>query len=1083
MAIENTNLLGKSHKDYVQKQILIRQQKLGQPNKSSTDLQWMNGKTSWVRLASSVDIEDTFYLQPKPTLTEDQQKILDQLKTGQDTTRGELVAPNITNEKLNEFILNYNKENPIPLDDVEYDILPYFINGKTTSDARLDLVGLGPEYKGNVLAKKIVFHGGIEEAKISNTPEGLNTQMIKRKGISRSLGRDFEAAYQFDRFGAKSLPGIEGFDCKSKSMGSLREANVTIRVNSSEDFELIDTLYLRIGYSMFIEWGNSSYYNNDGEYVKGVEVDPGLLYEFLEPTADLVKDYQKFIEKIESAREASNGNYDALFGRLKNFTWEFNPQGYYNITLSIISWGDVIESLKINGLYPGIKPASNLPERGEDSDLVETIYESALNTFIHEASVMDTTTTKNLIGKDIVRKKEVVKDNLIAEVKEAGITGYDYTTTSEDYSWALDYARFLTNSTGKKIAGSANFGENRTYYYIRFGDILDFIKQKLLFTNETGTPILDINTTPTHNLCFNPGFNVSANPSKVIIARSMPLKNTLPYSPELNDSLKSAKKEYGGLINYNIFLGTMHDPELPKNPKDIQLEPFNVTNIPGTPQNTIAGDIMNIYFEKEYLLDVIKNKTDKRSGNLTLFTFVSTLLEDANDCLGGVNQLAIRVTDDRIMEIYDQVPLYGIATPQKKQEDIELNVYGIDTSAQYQNKDNTLTSYKAGSFVTNFTLKTELTNEFATITSIGAQANGSVVGEDATFLSKWNFGLFDRFIKEKGNLRGNNQKERITEKDEFDKALKYMHKLWTGYSIQQYGIKTKTYEFPAFSSIKNFDTLVKFQKDYLQATIKTQCALQGTYSNQIGMLPIGFSYEMDGISGMRIYDQVKIDTRFLPRYYNDYLVFIIKGLSHTFNGNKWVTKVETIAQPKVMFDNPKLTPTLTEVESTTPSEDRITNQDITPGINEPLPFDPAPPLFRPNYVVRGQDGQGNGAYGSSRDQGDRIHAGVDIITTPLEAITAPITGKLLVGSRVYPNSRPELVLVKILGTGEYSGYTVKIFYVEGNSYLHNTIVEKGTIIGSAQNMSISYLPVGSMTNHIHYEIRKNDKPIDPTPYL
>ena len=70
MAIEDTNLLGKSHKDYVQGQILIRQQKLGLPRsqqgKTSTDIQWMNGKTSWVRLASSVNIEDTFYQQPKP---------------------------------------------------------------------------------------------------------------------------------------------------------------------------------------------------------------------------------------------------------------------------------------------------------------------------------------------------------------------------------------------------------------------------------------------------------------------------------------------------------------------------------------------------------------------------------------------------------------------------------------------------------------------------------------------------------------------------------------------------------------------------------------------------------------------------------------------------------------------------------------------------------------------------------------------------------------------------------------------------------------------------------------------------------
>lgn len=1089
MAVENTNLLGKSHKDYVQDQILIRQQKLGLPRsqqgKTSTDIQWMSGKTSWVRLASSVDIEDTFYQQPKPDASPEQQRLLEDLRNPQDKTQ---VISNATNDQYNEFILNYNRENPLPLNDVEYETLPYYINGKLTSDARLDLLGLGPEFKGNALAKKIVFHGGIEESKISQTQDELNTQMVKRKGISNFLGRNYETAYQFGKFGPTALPGLESFDCKSKSMGSLREANVTIRVNSSEDFELIDTLYLRVGYSMFLEWGNSSYYNNKGELVKGSEVDPGVLYDFLQPTSNLISDYQLFIDKIESARKASNGNYDALFGRLKNFTWEFDPKGYYNITLSIISWGDIVESLKINGNYPGIKPASNLPEKGEDSDSIETIYESALNAFIHEATVMDTTSTADLALNQIVRDREVVKDNLIAEAREAGVLGFDYSSTTSDYSWSLEYARFLTNSFGKKISGAATFGENRTYYYVRFGDILDFIKQKLLFTNENGTPILDINTAPTLNLCFNPGFNVSANPSKVMIGRTMPLQSVVNDFEDFNDLLKSYKKENGGLINYDIFLGKMHDPARDIQ-KDVALEHFNVKNIPGLPKDIIGGDIMNIYFEKQYLLDIIKNKTDKRSGNLTLFTFISSLLEDANDCLGGVNQLALRVTDDRTLEIYDQVPLYGVGDRLKKGDDIELNVYGIDMDANFSKFSTdggvpTITSvgYRAGSFVTNFTLKTELTNEFATITSIGAQSNGSIVGEDATFLSKWNFGLFDRFIKEKGNLRS--QGERITENDEYNKTLTQMFKLWAGYAIQQYGISSKMYEFPAFVNIKNFDTLVKVQKDYLQATIKTQCALQGTYSNQIGMIPMGFSYEMDGISGMRIYDQVKIDTRFLPSYYNDYLVFIIKGLSHTFNGNRWITKVETIAQPKVMFDNPKLSPSFTD-STQNRSESNVSNDDIVEGTTEELPFNIAFPLFNKsdNFEIRGQDAQGDGGFGSSRDGGGRIHAGVDIVSTSGEAVVAPITGKLLVGNRVYSTSRPNLVLVKIIGTDEYAGYTAKIFYVEGNGYLQNTIVDKGSIIGMAQNMSIEYPPAGSMTNHIHFELRKNDLPIDPTPYL
>jgi hypothetical protein len=42
------------------------------------------------------------------------------------------------------------------------------------------------------------------------------------------------------------------------------------------------------------------------------------------------------------------GNYDALLGKVSNFNWSFSADGSYDIELTIISLGDVIESLKSN---------------------------------------------------------------------------------------------------------------------------------------------------------------------------------------------------------------------------------------------------------------------------------------------------------------------------------------------------------------------------------------------------------------------------------------------------------------------------------------------------------------------------------------------------------------------------------------------------------------------------------------------------------------------------------------------------------------------------------------------------------------
>ena len=60
------------------------------------------------------------------------------------------------------------------------------------------------------------------------------------------------------------------------------------------------------------------------------------------------------------------------------------------------------------------------------------------------------------------------------------------------------------------------------------------------------------------------------------------------------------------------------------------------------------------------------------------------------------------------------------------------------------------------------TLKQNLTNDFSTTVSVGAQAQSQVVGEDATALSRWNFGLVDRFYPQKlDSLRKNNNEENL----------------------------------------------------------------------------------------------------------------------------------------------------------------------------------------------------------------------------------------------------------------------------------------------------------------------------------
>ena len=53
-----------------------------------------------------------------------------------------------------------------------------------------------------------------------------------------------------------------------------------------------------------------------------------------------------------------------------------------------------------------------------------------------------------------------------------------YAQEASDTIASLNYERLVT-SVGKIVSGHAQFA-NKHYYYIRFGDILDFIKDRLL---------------------------------------------------------------------------------------------------------------------------------------------------------------------------------------------------------------------------------------------------------------------------------------------------------------------------------------------------------------------------------------------------------------------------------------------------------------------------------------------------------------------------------------------------------------------------------------------------------------------------
>jgi zinc D-Ala-D-Ala carboxypeptidase len=893
---EGTNLLGGPFKPYVDKQVAQRQERLGKIQKDNQEIVWQNAKSAYVALASSVNIENSIY-----TTTTITQVV--------DTSFTDLVQNRSTmpqDPTFADLALN------TPTKDVETSITYTYDDGTK----RLQQLGLGSSdnFLGNKLANNIVLFGGTAYFEVNSS--GSYSNPYYRSGLATSDSILNNSAYGFGgtSFGLSVMPGITSFNIKSRNMGSLREASVTIRANNEKQFSLIDSLYCRIGYSMFIEWGNSIYFNNDGKYVSNPNAEgvTSLLPIFLSGKNGnkVISDNpNQFLELIEKRREKSNGNYDAFFGKVKNFSWEFNKAGYYEISLSLISQGDIIESLNIDGQYGGISTnplgsGANQPQPNETSALTSFISTAAAPNIKKQIK-------KGSIGKGFDIRISNNKNTLLPSIQSSVVTYSNKTKTNtlttssiqlpSDTIESLSYTR-LKNSVGKIVSATATFGSNDPYFYIRLGDILDFIKDRLLIYTSKGDnePILDIDTDTDKNIMYNPGINVSADPSKVMVKTSLPYSkselktialNTTSSITPLTENIFNYTK--GGLIESWVSTSNPNDP---------------------TEEFPLHGKIMNIYFEYQYLINAIKNLRNEQTGTISLYDFVDELCQTVNSCLGGVNKLSIRLEDDKIMRIYDQNPIYGT---QNVKNSI-INLYGINPTL---NSSGSVVG-RDGSFVTDFNIKTELTNDFATQVTIGAQAQSNNVGSDATGLSSWNSGLKDRFFPEKiDSLRKNNNITVPTTEERINKLKIQLSKLWLGYSEgnirsikgpkQNQFIRFEFYWFENFDT-KRYSEFVKLQKDWLQEIIKlenenfnkTQVKedKQTLGTNQIGMLPINISVTMEGLSGIRIYDKLEVDTRFLPKYYPQTLIWIIKGVSHEIQNNKWYTKLETIAVPKLPIE-------------------------------------------------------------------------------------------------------------------------------------------------------------------------------------
>jgi len=174
----------------------------------------------------------------------------------------------------------------------------------------------------------------------------LNASGKRRAGVDITPGRDTVSSsgayHNSDKLGFRPMPGITSATIKSKGDGgTLQEAEINFTVWSIEDLNNFELCYFRVGYSALLEFGHTVYVDNDNQVQTITES------QLLSNDVWFTKDNGAQIDKeVSRIRKDSDGNYDALFGFIKNFNWKLRNDGGYDCSVSLISKGVVINALK-----------------------------------------------------------------------------------------------------------------------------------------------------------------------------------------------------------------------------------------------------------------------------------------------------------------------------------------------------------------------------------------------------------------------------------------------------------------------------------------------------------------------------------------------------------------------------------------------------------------------------------------------------------------------------------------------------------------------------------------------------------------
>lgn len=771
-----------------------------------------------------------------------------------------------------------------------------------------------------------------------NKEIGLAKNNVLFGGLSKLTGTTLQQKSNFlpgtysnssDGFGIVPMPGIESVNIKTLTRGSVKSATIKMKAYSRDQYYILDTLYLRLGYIVLLEWGNNIYTTdgtdkNNLDYTV-IEDKDG----FFDTSYDNKgKHTSKIVGKIGSLRRKYQGNYDGMLGQITNFNWTFKDDGSYDISVEIHSLGSVIESLKLNQVVdPSLKKFAkdtdgvNVSDATEDQKGREKSYIHYvlwLLKYINEGDLDSNYVTMiddNGNPQNLGQFLSTTKSTISTKTYKLVVTHLRYTDGGEkptrttriisqrekDDMWGTIYDIFNTEGhyygsdkadeyTRAWYAASGGFKEGG---FVTYFDCKESGETTITnpFTGFKETDTFRLHCDPEYEYFIRFGALLKFIEEKIIptidkkdgdkivslsstLSRMYFLPNQLSLDPRvcfLRNQVRVLKDDGS---KFEIEIGKELERVLLPAPFIRKKEERNI------------GNAMNIYLNLNFVYESIDSNTDEK-GNLSIFSFLSAICTRLNQVLGGINNLEPVIDEiTNVCSIIDTTPIPGAV---KDTGDYILDLYGYAG----KNKDES-------NFIRKLDIKTAITPEYATMVTVGATAGGYTKGIEATAFNKWNKGIKDRFkerIVPSDNTKSDGTPKPTPAEEYYENYLKKKSQILGYDDSSRFPVSGQGDTISPDVIDRNLSIVPEFYKFALAEKTRSTKG-DGVTGGTIGFIPFKLQFTMDGLAGIKIYNVLHIDTSFLPKIYGKSLNFIVTGYEHRLTKDDWETIITVNVMPK-----------------------------------------------------------------------------------------------------------------------------------------------------------------------------------------